>query len=329
MNDHFDKLVGREAPDQVAGAAEALSADASAQGGETSGAGTPSVMKAAVQDLLRCGLIEQSGKPNLYRTLLGDPAAVERILEPFDLRLSVDEVRGIAFLVVAPELALTPEEAWQHPLVRRQRLTTEQSLLVALLRQAHIAYEQHHGIGADGARADIDDLLAQFDLYLGDSGSESRNRERLLRVLSQLQAHGIVSEPDKDDQISIRPIIVHLANPEHLQLLLQHFRMLANAERLPGEEEAPTEEGQTGDVPSESEVKVAVSQQKSRGGRAKGTGRKAGVSTRVKAGDELAQVPVAGMPLTPGASKDGARVAESKPQASQSSDSNSGLLFPE
>lgn len=188
---------------------------------------TPRALKSAVQDLLRYGLVERDAKPNLYRTLATASADVARILEPLDLLLRLDDVRGLAFLVVPDPAADGTEDAWQHPLVRRQRLTTEQSLLVAILRQAHIAYEQQNGIGAAGAHADLDDLLAQLNLYLGDTGSESRNLERLHRVLGQLQAHGIVSEPDKDQRVAIRPIIVHLANPEHLQLLLHHFKTTA------------------------------------------------------------------------------------------------------
>lgn len=233
MSDFFDRLVARPSPspEKVSRATESQEAAGVTKGttADETAPETPASLKSAVQDLLRCGLIERDAKPNIYRSLLNEPKAVARILEPFDLALSLDDIRGIAFLVVPPSAAASMDEAWQHPLVRRQRLTTEQSLLIAILRQAHVAYEQQQGIGASGARADFDDLLAQFDLYLGDSGSESRNRERLFRVLTQLQAHGIVSEPDKDQQVLIRPIIVHLANPEHLQLLLRHFKDLAVA----------------------------------------------------------------------------------------------------
>lgn len=231
MNDFFDRILAPQAAQAGVGAQPANDADASQAISETGLPGTAHTttaasLKSAVQELLRCGLIEREAKPNLYRVLTSE-SSVARILEPFDLSMTADDVRGIAFLVVSPQAAATPDEVWHHPLVRRQRLTTEQSLLIAILRQAHIAYEQQNGIGAAGARVDLDELLAQFDLYLGDSGSESRNRERLLRVLGQLQAHGIVSEPDKDQQVFIRPIIVHLANPEHLQLLLRHFKQLA------------------------------------------------------------------------------------------------------
>lgn len=241
MSDFFDQALQPPAPPPLAAPEPSAGADSPASPSPASSPAspapptpdqpstpaTPGALKSAIQDLLRCGLVERDAKPNLYRTLCVESPAVARILEPLDLVLRIDDVRGLAFLVVPDHAAENAEEAWQHPLVRRQRLTTEQSLLVAILRQAHIAYEQQNGIGAAGAHADIDDLLPQFNLYLGDTGSESRNLDRLLRVLGQLQAHGIVSEPDKDQRVAIRPIIVHLANPEHLQLLLHHFKKTA------------------------------------------------------------------------------------------------------
>lgn len=250
MNDYFDQQIrGDRPPAEPAPSpnGEALPADPAdpaeatspASGGETEPTGTAPSLKAAVQELIKCGLVEKEAKPNLYRTLRQETAAVDAILEPLDLELSLDEFRGIAFLKIPAASAEDVDEAWQHPLVRRQRLTNEQSLLVAILRQAYIAYEQTHGIGAEGARIDLDELQSQFELYLGDSGSESRNSERLLRVIGQLHAHGIASEPDKENQVRIRPIIVHLANPEQLQLLLNHFKKIA--QEHPAETASPPE----------------------------------------------------------------------------------------
>ena len=241
-----DAFAPTELPPETSDSSDASAFAGSAASIPSAGPSTPAALKSAVQELLRCGLVEREAKPNLYRSLATEAAtgAVSRILEPLDLALTVDDVRGLAFLVVPALAAETAEQAWQHPLVRRQRLTTEQSLLVAILRQAHIAHEQQYGIGAPGAHADCDDLLAQFNLYLGDSGSEARNLDRLLRVLGQLQVHGIVSEPDKDQRVFIRPVIVHLANPEHLQLLLHHFKTTAalapkNADASPAADDAP------------------------------------------------------------------------------------------
>jgi len=244
MDDYFDQRVTPQPT-----AAEALPeeddapATHSSKGDAAAAAPSPELdtstapaLKAAVQDLLKYGLVEQKSKSIIYRRLQHDQPAVAQILEPFDFELHFDDTRGIAFLKIAPSVATDSDEAWQHPLVRRQRLTTEQSLLVAILRQIHMAYEQDCGIGAADARIDADELRAQLDLYLGTSGSEQRDQTRLNNVLDQLSKHGIVSGPDKENQVHIRPIIVHLSDPAQLTLLLEHFKQLAKD--FPADDEA-------------------------------------------------------------------------------------------
>lgn len=191
---------------------------------------TASTLKATAQELLKYGLLEADRKPKLYQIAITQTADLNRILEPFDLRLRVDDIRGLAFLVVADQLFRDGDEnddEWSHPLVRRQRLNMEQSLLVAILRQHFIAHEQEAGLGAGDAVVELDELLPQLQLYLGDSGSDAKDQKRLRSLLENLRNHGIVSEVDANDQVVIRPIITHLANPENLQNLLQHFRKLA------------------------------------------------------------------------------------------------------
>lgn len=182
-------------------------------------------VKSAVQELLRSGLLEAERKPNLYRTALTHRDAIAAILEPLDLRLRIDDVRGLAFLTVAEALFGDELEQWSHPLVRRQRLTLEQSLLVAILRQQYIAHEQEAGAGAGDALVELEELLPQLQVYLGDSGSEMKEQKRLRSLLEALRGHGIVSEVDEREQkVKVRPLITHLANPESLQSLLHHFR---------------------------------------------------------------------------------------------------------
>lgn len=235
MNDYFDQRTKSEvAADENALAIPEQNAVEADNPTETSGDSDPTEttglqLKAAVQELMKFGLLEDATKPNLYRIIRERLPDARKILEPFDLAIELDDVRGIAFLKIADVVNKDPDEAWSHPLVRRQRLTSEQSLLVAILRQAYIAYEQEYGLGADGARIDFDELQTQFDTYFGNSGSEAGDRERLSRVITQLHSHSIVSEPDKENQIRIRPIIVHLANPEQLRALLRHFEALAVA----------------------------------------------------------------------------------------------------
>ena len=61
--------------------------------------------------------------------------------------------------------------------------------------------------------------MAQLQLYLGESGSEQKDRTRAFQLLDQLKGYGLVSSPDSHDRVTIRPIITHLANPENLKAL--------------------------------------------------------------------------------------------------------------
>lgn len=240
MSDYFDRLTSQaenqqalDEPQQTPQAMDDVDEQAAAEAGHY----TPGKVKATAQELLKFGLLEADRKPNLYQVAITQTAAINQILEPFDLRLKVDDVRGLAFLVVSEQLFSEGEEnddEWSHPLVRRQRLTMEQSLLVAILRQHFIAHEQEAGLGAGEAMVELDELLPQLQLYLGDTGSDTRDQKRLRNLLDNLKNHGIVSDIDANDQVVIRPIITHLANPENLQNLLHHFRQLAG-QSAPGD----------------------------------------------------------------------------------------------
>lgn len=234
MPDYFDRLTrpadepesGDSAPTETAPALHPTAETGSAETEQY----TAKHLKATAQELLKYGLLEADRKPNLYQIAITQTSAINRTLEPFDLRLKVDDVRGLAFLVVSEQLFRDGEDnadEWSHPLVRRQRLTMEQSLLVAILRQHFIAHEQEAGLGAGDATLELEELLPQLQLYLGDTGSDARDQKRLRSLLDALRNHGIVSDIDANDQITIRPIIAHLANPENLQNLLHHFRKVA------------------------------------------------------------------------------------------------------
>ncbi|WP_084404046.1 DUF4194 domain-containing protein [Marinobacterium litorale] len=196
-------------------------------------------LREASQELLRFGLLEESQKPNHYRIASRELTALNAILEPLDLMAAVDDVRGLLFLkVLKTEVAEDePDEEWSHPLVRKQRLTLEQSLLVAILRQYFIAHEQEAGTGAAQARVAVDELIPQMQVYLGEQGSEARERKRMFNLLDQLKDHGLVSEPDKNERVMIRPIIAHLANPENLQVLLDWLRQQPTGEGTSTDEE--------------------------------------------------------------------------------------------
>ncbi len=191
---------------------------------------TPQPLRRALQELLRNGLLEQASKPQLFRHIASDTARVNMLLEPLDLQVRVDDLRGLAYVAVAPgwQAEEADDDEWTHPLVRRQRLTLEQSLLLAVLRREFLQREQEGGLGV-AVQLGLDGLLPQMEIYLGATGSDMQDRKRLLELLEKLRAHGVVSEVDAQDQLTIRPMIVHLANPENLQALLAHLRELGQA----------------------------------------------------------------------------------------------------
>ncbi|RMX11949.1 DUF4194 domain-containing protein [Vandammella animalimorsus] len=231
---------GMESGAEAAQAPSALAtADAAAQAADGDALPrTAPALRQAVQELLKTGVLEQAVKPRLFGLLAAQSRQVEAILEPLDLRLRVDELRGLAFVAVAQGhpgeggddgAADDLDDDWSHPLVRRQRLTLEQSLLLAILRREFLQQEQETGIGA-AVRLPVDQLLPQLEIYLGATGSDMQDRRRLGQLLEGLRGHGVVSEVDAQECITIRPVIVHLANPENLQALLACLRAMTAGE---------------------------------------------------------------------------------------------------
>ena len=196
-------------------------------------------VKAVLQELLRWGLIEADKRQNYYQIALAKQQLINQYFRPLDLQLNTDEVRGLAFLITARELDSEREEGeeWSHPLVRRNRFTLEQSLLVAILRQYYIIHEQEVGISNETV-VNLDEVDSQLKLYLDDLGSDDANDKRLFNLLQHLKEHRIVSNINDKERVTIRPIITHLANPETLKALLSHFKKVAkkNGREKGGEE---------------------------------------------------------------------------------------------
>ena len=242
----FDRIAGATPADEIESTEETLPSDESMDDEQPGISAAVQVddrrtsqrVREAVQEMLKYGLLEESHKPNLYRSALSNIEAVDRVLEPLDLAMGVDEVRGLVFVTVRQGEAAEQDD-WSHPLVRRQRLNLEQSLLIAILRQHFIAYEQESGTGASQAMVAVDELIPQVQVYLGELGSEAKERNRIITLLDQLKGHGLVSALDAHDRVIIRPIITHLANPENLQALVAWLReQVAGATTLaPGGEE--------------------------------------------------------------------------------------------
>ncbi len=186
-------------------------------------------IKEVSQQLLKHGLLESSTKQQLFQTAVTNQSKVNEILEPLDLTLKIDDIRGLAFVVVANIIDNEEDdEQWSHPLVRRQRLNLEQSLLVAILRKHFVAHELEAGIGDNNAVIHLDELLPELNAYLGELGSEMRADKRLRNLLEQLKNYGVVTDVNEHEQVMIRPLIAHVANPENLKNLIEAIKRKAN-----------------------------------------------------------------------------------------------------
>lgn len=224
MTSVFDRIAGNDGDDAESEEEQVIDPETDRE--EVAPNATPVEVKQVTQELLKQGFIEEKTKSVLFRQASIRRSEVLTALEPLDLSMKLDELRGVAFLIVDEGAYGNSEEesAWSHPLVRRQRLTLEQSLLIAILRQVFVLHEQECGVGQSDARVAVYDLLPQFLAYLEDSGSDQKNESRLLNLLDQLKGHGVVAEVDSRQEVIIRPMIAHLANPESLSALLKVFR---------------------------------------------------------------------------------------------------------
>ena len=188
-------------------------------------AGMTVVVRPAILELMKYGLLEESSKPNLYRNALLYGDQVDQVLSWLDLGMRIDDIRGLAFIVVtaAPDLE---DGDWSHPLVRKQRLTLDQSLLVAILRQQFVAHEVESGVGASDARVALEDLLPHLQAYLGDLGSDAQEKKRLLNLLRHphRRLHSHRNHLRCLRNLLRHPLRRHRLHPNHLQSLLNRKR---------------------------------------------------------------------------------------------------------
>ena len=161
------------------------------------------------------------------------------VFEPLDLAIRLDVPRGLAIVVVrsaegGSEGGSEGGDEWSHPLVRRQRMTLEQSVGVAILRQLFSIHERNVGIGGGNVRVVLEDVMPQRLVYFDDSGSDGQNKRRVRSSLDQLKTHGLVSPLDANDESTISPLIVYVADASSPAELLKVLRQPAST-RAPAE----------------------------------------------------------------------------------------------
>jgi hypothetical protein len=190
---------------------------------------TDPAVRAVVLDLLKHGFIEEEEKPLVYRDARRCEDQLNKVLEPLELMMRVDDLRGLLILMVleSSDSVYKIDEAWSHPLIRRRRFTLEQSLVLALLRRHYLVSEQDRGVGMQSVKVHLEDLVNEVISFIGDSGSDQKNQRKVLELLKNLKDHGIVTEVDKHDELVVRPLIKYLADPENLKALLRQYQQTA------------------------------------------------------------------------------------------------------
>lgn len=69
----------------------------------------PLPLRHALQELLKTGLLEQTSKPKLFQQIASDTARTNGLLEPLDLQVRVDDLRGLGVAVAFSIDALLPQ----------------------------------------------------------------------------------------------------------------------------------------------------------------------------------------------------------------------------
>ena len=93
----FDRIAGATPADEIESTEETLPSDESMDDEQPGISAAVQVddrrtsqrVREAVQEMLKYGLLEESHKPNLYRSALSNIEAVDRVLEPLDLAMGL------------------------------------------------------------------------------------------------------------------------------------------------------------------------------------------------------------------------------------------------
>ncbi len=213
MATYFDKITQTNSSEQTEEVSQPETTKENKQSIHTS------QIKLVTQELIKTGVIDSQHKSK-YQICLHNSQEINSILAPLDLQMRIDDVRGLAFILVNKTHQELSDDEWRHPLVRKRRLNLEQSLMVAILRKHYLASEQEAGIGNINVIVHLDDLLHQLNQFLQASGSDMTDNKRLRNLLEQLKSYNIVSDIDESEKVKIYPLIVHLLNPENLMSLI-------------------------------------------------------------------------------------------------------------
>jgi len=148
-----------------------------------------------------------------WATLVRDPRVIKSRLNDLFLDLVIDRERGIAYKVQirSGEFGSVP------PLLRDAAFTREETILLVVLRQRHLAAR---GSGLPRAHVDRDELVSAIDSFRPASATDQAgDQKRSAAAVDALVRSGVLSKAGSDDRFVISDVIERMLSVDRLHEL--------------------------------------------------------------------------------------------------------------
>ncbi|MGW9113686.1 DUF4194 domain-containing protein [Microbacterium sp. NPDC055683] len=150
-----------------------------------------------------------------WATLVRDHRLIKSRLNDLFLDLVIDRDRGVAYKVQIRSEA----SGYVPPLLRDATYTREETILLAFLRQRHLA---ERGSGLPQAHVDRDDCLSAVVPFRPARATDrAGDAKKAAAAVDSLVKTGILVKADSDDRFAISDVIETLLPLEKLRLIQQ------------------------------------------------------------------------------------------------------------
>jgi hypothetical protein len=175
-----------------------------------------------------------------WATLMRDTRVIKSRLNDLFLDLVIDRDRGVAYKV-----QIRSEEAgYVPPLLRDAAYTREETILLAFLRQRHLA---EVGAGRSHVHVDRDDCLAAVALHRPQHATDRSGDEKKARAaVESLLKAGILARADADDRFLVSAVIETLLPLDRLRVIQEWL-----AEQNSPENALRRRDGEADEAPAE------------------------------------------------------------------------------
>jgi hypothetical protein len=167
--------------------------------------------------LLKNSIVTHKSNHREWDALVQNTAIIRSRLHELFLDLVLDKDKGVAYKVQVR--SDTPQRF--PPLIKDTSYTREETILLVLLRQRHLA----ESASLDPVRIDRQECLAAVASFRPDSATDEHgDASRAKRAIESLHSDGILEETDDDERFIISPVIESVLPLDQLKALLNWLR---------------------------------------------------------------------------------------------------------